>query len=48
MTEFVQAMPEEIKSKDPIESYKMYYVKFKSHIAKWKKRDIPSWYNVIL
>jgi hypothetical protein len=48
MTEFVQAMPEEIKSKNPIESYKMYYIKFKSHIAKWKKREIPNWYNVIL
>ena len=47
MTEFVQAMPEEVKSSDTVESYKNYYIKFKSHIAKWKKRNVPNWYNII-
>ena len=46
MTEFVQAMPEELKLKDPIEGYKNYYIKGKSHMATWKKRNIPIWYNL--
>ena len=46
MTEFVQAMPEELKLKDPIEGYKNYYIKGKSHIATWKKRNIPIWYDL--
>ena len=45
MTEFVQAMPEELKLKDPFEAYKNYYIKGKSHIATWKKRNKPIWYK---
>jgi hypothetical protein len=47
MTEFALAMPDEAKLNDAVESYRNYYIKFKNHIASWKKRCIPSWYNII-
>ena len=42
--EFAQptlAMPEQYKSEDHIKSYQLYYVKDKSHLHSWKKREIP-------
>jgi len=44
MTEFVQAMPNELKQTNPIDGYKNYYIKAKSHIAEWKNRNQPNWY----
>ena len=35
------AMPEQYKSEDHIKSYQLYYVKDKSHLHSWKKREIP-------
>ena len=35
------AMPKEYKSDDHIESYRLYYIKDKSHLHSWKKREIP-------
>lgn len=38
------AMPDEVKiSGDSIASYRNYYINNKSHLAKWKKRDVPFW-----
>lgn len=28
-----------------VESYREYYRKYKRHLAKWTKRDIPHWYE---
>lgn len=45
ITKFRLAMPDDVKVEDPIESYRNYYVKYKSHIAQWKKRQTPEWYT---
>lgn len=45
-TEPTPAMPDDIKiAGDSIESYRNYYVRNKSHLAKWKNRDVPLWYR---
>jgi hypothetical protein len=41
-----QAMPEQYKMDDTVEAYRSYYKFGKSHLAKWKKREPPIWYNV--
>jgi hypothetical protein len=43
-TEPPKAMPDEYKVKDVIESYRNYYNGAKKDFAKWKNRDIPSWF----
>ena len=35
------AMPEQYKSDDHVNSYRLYYNKDKSHLHSWKKRDVP-------
>ena len=45
-TEPTPAMPEEYRIKNnSIQSYINYYVGAKKHLANWKKRTIPSWYE---
>ena len=45
-TEPTPAMPEEYKVKNnSLQSYINYYVGAKQHLANWKKRTIPSWYE---
>ena len=45
-TEPTPAMPNEVKIPgDSIASYRNYYINNKSHLANWKKRPIPEWYN---
>jgi len=40
------AMPDDVKIVgDSIKSYRNYYIKNKSHLANWKKRTTPEWYN---
>ena len=40
------AMPDEFKVKNnSVQSYINYYVGAKKHLANWKKRTIPSWYE---
>jgi hypothetical protein len=40
------AMPEDIRIPgDSIASYRNYYIKSKSHLANWKKRNVPDWYS---
>lgn len=47
-TEPTPAMPDEVKiSGDSIASYRNYYILNKSHLANWKKREVPDWYKTI-
>lgn len=43
MTDFALAMPDEYKTKCPVESYRAYYIGDKIKIAKWKNRPTPEW-----
>jgi hypothetical protein len=48
------AMPEDVKvlkevytdryELDSLASYRNYYIQNKTHLANWKKRDVPEWY----
>ena len=45
-TEPTPAMPDDVKIIDnSIASYRNYYIKNKTHLAKWKNRPIPEWYK---
>jgi len=42
------AMPDDVKVlNDSLASYRNYYTKNKTHLAKWKKRPVPEWYAAI-
>ena len=43
-TEFPQAMPDDCKDNDSIRAYRNYYIMYKKDFAKWKNRDVPSWF----
>lgn len=45
LTDFPQAMPDEYKSDDAIQSYRDYYCGEKQHIAEWRKRPQPKWFQ---
>lgn len=45
LTSFAMAMPDKYKTDDPVESYRQYYIHEKSHLASWKKRNKPKWWN---
>ena len=45
MTDPPQAMAEECKGSDTVEAYREYYRKCKRHLAKWKNRPIPDWWE---
>jgi len=48
-TEPTPAMPDDVKvSGNSIASYRNYYIKNKTHLADWKNRPIPEWYNANL
>lgn len=43
-----QAMPEYCKIPgDSISAYRKYYINEKQHLAKWSKRDIPEWFEIL-
>ena len=47
-TQPTPAMPDEVKiSGDSIASYRNYYILNKTHLANWKKREVPSWYKTL-
>lgn len=46
VTEIRLAMPDYCKIGSAVESYREYYKKEKQHIAFWKKRNVPDWWNV--
>jgi hypothetical protein len=41
-------VPDDCKTIDPVESYRKYYCEYKQHLAKWKNRNVPVWYNLSL
>ena len=43
LTPFALAMPDDCKLADPIQSYRLYYKKYKTHLFNWKKREMPEW-----
>jgi hypothetical protein len=45
LTQFPQAMPIDSKKDNSIDAYRNYYIKYKHHIASWKKRDVPYWFK---
>ena len=45
-TQPTPAMPDEVKVPgDSIKSYRNYYINNKPHLASWKNRNKPEWYN---
>lgn len=42
LTDWAQAMPDECKHYYAPQAYQLYYKQYKSHIAKWTGRDVPS------
>jgi hypothetical protein len=45
-TEPTPAMPDDVKVlNDSVASYRNYYIHNKTHLANWKKRPVPDWYN---
>lgn len=43
-TEPPKCMPDNCKGNDTVQSYKNYYVREKSYMAKWDYSDTPQWY----
>src|SRR6185503_4190969 len=48
LTPMRTAMPDKYKDDDVVKSYRQYYNGDKTSFAKWSKRDIPYWYDVIV
>ena len=44
-TPVTPAMPDQYKVPSSVESYRNYYNGAKSHIARWKNRPIPTWFQ---
>ena len=45
-TEFVQAMPDQAKKKDPVQGYRNFYNLYKFAFARWQKtRPAPEWFT---
>jgi hypothetical protein len=40
-----QCMPDDCKGDDTVQAYRQYYAKHKYHIASWKKRGTPEWWD---
>jgi hypothetical protein len=45
LTPFALAMPDDCKTDSAVKSYRLYYNRYKQHLASWKRRTIPSWYK---
>jgi len=45
LTEFAQAMPDDVKSGDVVTAYRQYYINYKRHLASWKGRGVPGWWK---
>lgn len=44
LTKFALAMPDDCKLDCPIESYRLYYHRYKQHLKQYKRRTTPIWY----
>jgi hypothetical protein len=47
LTPFYLAMPEQIKTEDPVHSYRLYYAGWKEYFAKWRTGE-PHWWKEYL
>jgi len=45
LTSFAQAMPEHYKNENAVIAYRNYYMGEKRHIANWKNREVPEWFE---
>lgn len=45
LTPFAQAMPEQYKNENAVIAYRNYYMGEKRHIANWKNREVPEWFE---
>jgi hypothetical protein len=45
LTRFQMAMPDEYRTDDVVESYRIYYKQDKRDIAAWKNREQPYWWE---
>tara|TARA_Y100000385_G_C13009779_1_gene601125 strand:- start:414 stop:983 length:570 start_codon:yes stop_codon:yes gene_type:complete len=45
-TEPLQAMPDDVKNDSSITAYRDYYIKYKTHLHKWKNRSVPYWMEI--
>lgn len=45
ITKIPLCMPNQYKSEDYIKSYRNYYIGQKAGFSKWKRRDVPEWFN---
>lgn len=45
LTSHALAMPEEYKRENAVDAYRAYYNGEKTHLARWKRRGIPSWWE---
>lgn len=43
-TPFVQCMPDQYKSDDPVEAYRNFYIHEKARFAKWRLGNVPEWF----
>ena len=44
-SDFPQCVPDDCKHEDPVQAYRQYYMKYKSHFAKWAHGPQPEWYH---
>lgn len=44
MSREFQALPEDLKSDDPVEAYRRFYIRDKSRFARWKFTPVPHWW----
>jgi hypothetical protein len=47
LTPFFQAMPIQYHDKNAVNAYRKYYNNEKRHIAQWRKRKMPQWFDMI-
>ena len=45
LTPFAQALPEELRGQDAVESYRRYYNRDKARFSKWTNRPTPYWFS---
>jgi len=45
LTQPTQAMPDDVKEDCSVMAYRNYYIKYKQHLATWKNRNVPDWYE---
>lgn len=47
LTPFVEVMPEQYRTNNPVNAYRNYYLGDKQNLFKWTKRPVPDWIQKI-